>query len=103
MGLISRVSSRTYRKILKMSSGEAKIGSQAPDFSTTAVVNGDFVENFSMSQFKGKYVVLFFYPLDFTFVCPTEIIAFSDNVQKFKDLRCEVMDVSTDSHFSHLA
>jgi len=86
-----------------MSSGEAKIGSQAPDFSTTAVVNGDFVENFNMSQFKGKYVVLFFYPLDFTFVCPTEIIAFSDNVQKFKDLGCEVMAVSTDSHFSHLA
>jgi len=86
-----------------MSSGEAKIGCQAPDFSTTAVVNGDFVENFNMSQFKGKYVVLFFYPLDFTFVCPTEIIAFSDNVEKFKDLGCEVMAVSTDSHFSHLA
>merc|ERR1712044_41769 len=102
MGLISRVSSRTYRS-QKMSSGNAKIGSQAPDFSTTAVVNGDFVENFSMSQFKGKYVVLFFYPLDFTFVCPTEIIAFSDNAEEFRAIGCEVVAASVDSHFTHLA
>jgi len=86
-----------------MSCGEAKIGSQAPDFSTTAVVNGQFVENFNMSQFKDKYVVLFFYPLDFTFVCPTEICAFSDRVAEFKALGCEVLACSTDSHFSHLA
>lgn len=86
-----------------MSSGNAKIGSQAPDFSTTAVVNGDFEENFSMSQFKGKYVVLFFYPLDFTFVCPTEICSFSDRAEEFKKLGCEVLACSTDSHFSHLA
>ena len=86
-----------------MSSGNAKIGSQAPEFSTTAVVNGDFVENFTMSQFKGKYVVLFFYPLDFTFVCPTEICAFSDRAEEFKKLGCEVLACSTDSHFSHLA
>jgi len=86
-----------------MSSGNASIGAQAPDFSTTAVVNGDFAENFSMSQFKGKYVVLFFYPLDFTFVCPTEICAFSDRAQEFKELGCEVLACSTDSHFSHLA
>merc|ERR1712179_731824 len=111
MGLISRVSSRTYRKVYfqyfktnyKMSSGNAKIGAQAPEFSTTAVVNGGFVENFSMSQFKGKYVVLFFYPLDFTFVCPTEIVAFSDRAAEFKAINCEVMACSTDSHFSHLA
>merc|ERR1712098_610680 len=74
----------------------------APKFKGTAVVNGQFKE-ISLDDYKGKYVVLFFYPLDFTFVCPTEIIAFSDNVQKFKDLGCEVMAVSTDSHFSHLA
>jgi len=86
-----------------MSSGNAKIGAQAPDFSTTAVVDGDFVENFTMSQHKGKYCVLFFYPLDFTFVCPTEICAFSDRVAEFKALNCEVMACSTDSHFSHLA
>ena len=77
----------------KMSSGNASIGAQAPDFSTTAVVNGDFAENFSMSQFKGKYVVLFFYPLDFTFVCPTEICAFSDRANEFKELGCEVQKV----------
>lgn len=86
-----------------MSSGEAKIGSTAPDFQTTAVVNGDFVDGFNLSQFKGKYVVLFFYPLDFTFVCPTEIIAFSDRAKEFRDIGCEVMACSTDSHFSHLA
>jgi len=86
-----------------MSSGNAKIGAQAPEFSTTAVVNGDFQENFSMSQFKGKYVVLFFYPLDFTFVCPTEICAFSDRADEFEELGCQVLACSTDSHFSHLA
>lgn len=86
-----------------MSCGEAKIGAQAPDFSTTAVVDGEFKENFTMSQHKGKYVVLFFYPLDFTFVCPTEIIAFSDRVDEFRSRNCEVLACSTDSHFSHLA
>jgi len=52
---------------------------------------------------KGKYVVVYFYPLDFTFVCPTEIIAFSERIQEFKDINCEVIGISTDSHFSHLA
>merc|ERR1712071_252948 len=116
MGLISRVSSRTYRfsvgffivcnvlQILsKMASGNAKIGAAAPDFKTTAVVDGGFVDNFSMSRFKGKYVVLFFYPLYFTFVCPTEICAFSDRANEFKELGCEVLACSTDSHFSPLA
>lgn len=86
-----------------MASGNAKIGAEAPDFNTTAVVDGQFVENFTMSQFKGKYTVLFFYPLDFTFVCPTEIIAFSDRIAEFQKLNCNVMACSTDSHFSHLA
>ena len=56
-----------------------------------------------MSYFSGKYVVLFFYPLDFTFVCPTEIIAFSERVAEFEALGCAVVACSTDSHFSHLA
>lgn len=53
--------------------------------------------------FLGKYVVLFFYPLDFTFVCPTEIIAFSDAVEEFRKINCEVIGASVDSHFCHLA
>jgi peroxiredoxin 1 len=86
-----------------MSAGDAKIGQQAPDFTATALVNGEFVEDFKMSNHKGKYTVLFFYPLDFTFVCPTEIIAFSDRVAEFEAINCNVMACSTDSHFSHLA
>lgn len=74
----------------------------APDFAGTAVVNGDF-KDIKLSDYKGKYVVLFFYPLDFTFVCPTELIAFSERIKEFKDLNTQVIGVSTDSHFSHLA
>ena len=61
----------------------------APFFKTQAVVNGEFKE-VSLEDYKGKYLVLFFYPLDFTFVCPTEIIAFSEAAQKFRDINCEV-------------
>jgi len=75
----------------------------APDFKATALVNGQFVENFTLSQFQGKKVVLFFYPLDFTFVCPTEILAFSDAIQEFKSRNTEVIGVSVDSQFSHAA
>ncbi|KAG8190929.1 hypothetical protein JTE90_002536 [Oedothorax gibbosus] len=74
----------------------------APDFHGTAVVNGSF-KDISLGDYKGKYLVLFFYPLDFTFVCPTEIIAFSERVDEFKKINCEVVACSTDSHFSHLA
>ncbi|KAM7227527.1 hypothetical protein CapIbe_021224 [Capra ibex] len=74
----------------------------APYFKGTAVVSGEFKE-ISLDDFKGKYLVLFFYPLDFTFVCPTEIIAFSDKANEFHDVNCEVVAVSVDSHFSHLA
>uniref|UniRef100_A0A8D0MIB8 Thioredoxin-dependent peroxide reductase, mitochondrial n=1 Tax=Sus scrofa TaxID=9823 RepID=A0A8D0MIB8_PIG len=74
----------------------------APYFKGTAVVNGEFKE-LSLDDYKGKYLVLFFYPLDFTFVCPTEIIAFSDKANEFHDVNCEVVAVSVDSHFSHLA
>jgi len=74
----------------------------APCFEGMAVINGEF-KKISLSDYKGKYVVLFFYPLDFTFVCPTEIIAFSESADKFRAINCEVIACSTDSHFSHLA
>lgn len=74
----------------------------APDFKGTAVIDKQFKE-IKLSDFQGKYLVLFFYPLDFTFVCPTEIIAFNDRLSEFKQLDTEVIAVSVDSHFSHLA
>ena len=73
-----------------------KVQKQAPDFKEEAVVNGEF-KTLSLKDYKGKYLVLFFYPMDFTFVCPTEIIAFSEAVEKFKKLNCEVVGVSCDS------
>lgn len=79
-----------------------KLTKAAPEFSGTAVVNGEF-KTINLSDYKGKYLVFFFYPLDFTFVCPTEIIAFSDRVEEFRAINCEVVACSTDSHFSHLA
>ncbi|CAF0718737.1 unnamed protein product [Adineta steineri] len=80
----------------------AKIGKPAPEFKSTAVVDGNF-KDISLKDYKGKYVVLFFYPLDFTFVCPTEIISFSDRIEEFRQINCEILACSTDSHFSHLA
>ncbi|XP_050294517.1 peroxiredoxin-like isoform X1 [Anthonomus grandis grandis] len=74
----------------------------APVFKGTAVVNGEF-KDISLEDYKGKYVVFFFYPLDFTFVCPTEIVAFSDRIEEFKKINTVVVGCSTDSHFSHLA
>merc|ERR1719369_2166486 len=65
-------------------------------------MDGQFKE-VSLADYQGKYVGVYFYPLDFTFVCPTEIIAFSDRIAEFKALNCEVIGISTDSHFSHLA
>jgi len=79
-----------------------KIGKPAPDFRGQAVINGAFKE-IKLSDYKGKYVVLFFYPLDFTFVCPTEIIAFSDRAEEFRKIGVELIACSADSHFSHLA
>eukprot|EP00914_Ancora_sagittata_P023890 GHVO01047613.1.p1 GENE.GHVO01047613.1~~GHVO01047613.1.p1 ORF type:complete len:198 (+),score=35.03 GHVO01047613.1:142-735(+) len=81
---------------------ELRLTKPAPAFKGTAVVDGDF-KDISISDYKGKYLVMFFYPLDFTFVCPTEIIAFSDRVEEFRSINCEVVACSTDSHFSHLA
>lgn len=81
---------------------KAVIGKKAPKWEGTAVVDGDFKE-IKLSDFKGKYLVFFFYPLDFTFVCPTEILAFSDRVDEFRRLNTEVVAASVDSHFTHLA
>ena len=86
----------------KMSVGNLQITQPAPDFSGPAVVNGEF-KDISLDDYKGKYLVFFFYPLDFTFVCPTELIAFSDRVDEFRDIGCEVVACSCDSQFSHLA
>jgi peroxiredoxin (alkyl hydroperoxide reductase subunit C) len=74
----------------------------APDFTAQAYANGEF-RKLSLSEFRGKKVVLFFYPLDFTFVCPTEILAFSDSIDEFKKRNTEVIGVSVDSQFSHHA
>lgn len=82
--------------------GCVRVGQSAPDFTATAVVDQEF-KTIKLSDYRGKYVVLFFYPLDFTFVCPTEIAAFSDRYDAFKDLNTEVLGVSVDSEFSHLA
>lgn len=82
----------------------AQVTQPAPDFTATAVMpDNTFKEDFKLSGLKGKYVVLFFYPLDFTFVCPSEIIAFDRKLQEFKDRNCEVVGVSVDSQFSHWA
>lgn len=79
------------------------VGKKAPSFSTKAVVNGgEFVSDFSLDQFIGKkYVVLFFYPKDFTFVCPTELHAFQEKLDEFKSRNVEVVAVSTDTEQSH--
>ncbi|KAA3605233.1 MAG: peroxiredoxin [Calditrichaeota bacterium] len=74
----------------------------APEFTAQAVIENGFKE-IKLSDYKGKYVVLFFYPLDFTFVCPTEIIAFSDRIEEFEKRGVQLLGTSVDSHFSHLA
>ena len=77
---------------------------QAPDFTATAVMpDNSMKEDFKLSDFRGKYVILFFYPLDFTFVCPSEIIAFDKKLDEFKKRNCEVIGVSIDSQFTHWA
>jgi peroxiredoxin (alkyl hydroperoxide reductase subunit C) len=82
--------------------GCLRVGQLAPDFTATAVVDQDF-KIIKLSDYRGRYVVLFFYPLDFTFVCPTEIAAFSDRHGEFKALNTEILGISVDSEFAHLA
>ncbi len=81
------------------------VGKQAPDFTASAVLpNNEINDQFNLkSHLKGKIGVLFFYPLDFTFVCPSEIIAFDNRLKEFKDLGAEVIGVSVDSKFTHVA
>lgn len=76
---------------------------QAPDFTAPAVTPCGCIEDFTLSSLRGKYVVLFFWPLDFTFVCPTEIIAHDRRLQEFRDRGVEVVGVSIDSQFTHFA
>ena len=76
---------------------------QAPDFCAKAVMGDNSIKDLKLSDYKGKYVVLFFYPLDFTFVCPTEIIAFDKKLDEFKKRNVEVIGVSVDSEYSHFA
>ncbi len=75
---------------------------EAPNFEAIAVQGREFID-FELAQLRGKYVVLFFYPLDFTFVCPTEIIAFDDKLEEFAKRNTQVVAVSVDSQYSHLA
>jgi len=86
----------------KLQYTKAVISKPTPFWESTAVVNGAFVQ-LKSTDFLGKYLVFFFYPLDFTFVCPTEILAFSDRVDEFKQINTEVVACSVDSHFTHLA
>ena len=76
---------------------------QAPEFEAETVMPNNSFEKISLSSFRGKYVLVFFYPLDFTFVCPSEILAFNRQVEDFKAKNCEVLGISVDSVFTHLA
>jgi peroxiredoxin (alkyl hydroperoxide reductase subunit C) len=80
------------------------VGKKAPDFTAAAVLpDGSINSSFSLSDYKGRYIVLFFYPLDFTFVCPTELIAFSRRIEEFESRSVQVIGCSIDSQFTHVA
>jgi len=81
----------------------AQVTKPAPQWSAEALLADGSFGSLSLSDFKGKYLVLFFYPLDFTFVCPTEIVTFSDRIKEFEALNCAVVGASIDSKFCHLA
>ena len=76
---------------------------EAPDFTADAVLANNTMEELTLSSYRGKYVVLFFYPLDFTFVCPSEIIAFDKKLEAFKEKNAELIGVSVDSKYTHYA
>ncbi|KAI9279869.1 thioredoxin-like protein [Sporodiniella umbellata] len=80
----------------------ARVQKPAPVFTAPAVVDGEF-KDISLSDYLGRYLVFFWYPMDFTFVCPTEVIAFSDRIEEFKKLNCDVVAASCDSEYAHLA
>ncbi len=79
------------------------IQTEAPNFQAQAVLPDGSFADVQLTDYRGRYVLLFFYPLDFTFVCPTEIIAFSDRQQEFEQRNVQLLGVSVDSHYSHLA
>ena len=80
------------------------VGKHAPDFTAKAVMpDGSIMDEFTLSHYRGQYVVLFFYPLDFTFVCPTELIAFSKRIKEFEARDVQVIGCSIDSQFTHIA
>lgn len=79
-----------------------QVGQQAPEFEAEAVIDQQF-RNVKLTDYRGKWVVLFFWPMDFTFVCPTEVVAFSKKLDEFKALGAEVLGASVDSKFTHLA
>ncbi|KAF2367888.1 Alkyl hydroperoxide reductase subunit C/ Thiol specific antioxidant [Trinorchestia longiramus] len=81
---------------------KAMISKPAPEWEATAVVDDQF-QDLKLSDYRGKYLVFFFYPLDFTFVCPTEILAFNDRIEEFRKINTEVVACSVDSHYTHLA
>ncbi|KAI8054606.1 natural killer enhancing factor B [Syncephalis plumigaleata] len=85
-----------------MSSEVARVQFPAPEWTAKAVVGTEF-KDLSLSDYKGRFLVMVFYPLDFTFVCPTELIAFSDRVKDFNDAGADVIGISVDSEYSHLA
>ena len=79
-----------------------RIGEKAPSFSAPALLKGEFVDIESAS-FQDKYLVIIFYPADFSFVCPTELIAFSDRLADFTKINCQIIGISCDSQYCHLA
>ncbi|CAO3631351.1 unnamed protein product [Mucor fragilis] len=81
----------------------AQVQKLAPEFDAPGVINGQIVEHIKLSDYRGKYVVLFWYPMDFTFVCPTEIIAFNDAYEEFQSLDCQLIAASCDSEYAHKA
>lgn len=91
------------RPQMQMRLHHARITEPAPAFKADALMPDGSFKEISLSDYKGKYVVLFFYPLDWTFVCPTEITAYSDRAAEFQKIGCEVIACSVDSKFSHLA
>lgn len=98
MGLYSPTANGDYRM-------SVLVGRKAPDFTVAAVMgNGEIVDKFNLHEhLKGKYGLVFFYPLDFTFVCPSELIALDHRIEEFKRRNVEVVAVSIDSHFTHNA
>lgn len=81
----------------------ALVGKPAPEFRSKAVIGGKIVDDFSLSEYRGKYVLIFFYPLDFTFVCPTELHAFQESLGEFEKRDAQLIGCSVDSWFSHAA